>query len=93
MKSNLSEVIFLILTIILSLFIGIAIGLDVNKFHPSNHHLQINYIRDNSIHYLFLDVTEKSPYYFEVNGQEEFTEYLNCYITEIFDYDSMRKEL
>lgn len=93
MTSKVYEMILKLAILVLSIFIGYSIGLNQEKFHPSNHHLQINYIRDNSIHYLFLDVTEKSPYYFEVNGQEEFTEYLNCYITEIFDYDSMRKEL
>ena len=73
--------------------LGIAIGLNENKFHPSKRTLQINYIRDSQIHYLFLDVAERSPYYFEVEHQEEFTKYLDAEIIELFDYDSMRKEL
>ena len=73
--------------------LGLGIGLNENKFHSSKHTLQINYIKDSQIHYLFLDVNERSPYYFEVEGQEEFTKYLDARIIEIFDYDSMRKTL
>lgn len=77
-------------TILFAFLLGFAISEYKHKFHESERTLQINYVSDTSIHYLFLDVTEKSPYYFEVNSQEEFTEPLNMQIIEIFDYDFLR---
>ena len=93
MSSKVFNLVVMIAILILSFITGIGIGLNQNKFKPMKRTLQINYIRDSQIHYLFLDVAERSPYYFEVEHQEEFTKYLDAEIIELFDYDSMRKEL